>query len=543
MRFCVSISFVLVIMTFALYWQVGEHDFLILDDSFYITQNSHVATGMSGANSIWAFTSLYTGNWHPLTWLSHQLDVQLYGLNPRGHHLANVAYHAGSAVLLFLFLFRFTGALWRSAFVASMFAVHPLHVESVAWVAERKDVLSAFWGFLALFFYSEYAISKKAGIYLLAFASFIVGLMAKPMLVTLPLLMLVLDYWPLKRFDFVSVEFYSPYWPRFKSLVLPLLREKIPFFVCTCLSAAITIIAQNKGGAMPGMADMSVRIRIENSVVAYGKYIFQMLYPHDLAVLYPMPSSFSYLQISASLFALALITSGTLYFRQRRPYLISGWLWFLVTLLPVIGLVKAGSQAMADRYTYIPLTGLFIMIAWGVPEVTRKHRYQKYVFGLLAGLVIGVSTILTWHQLGFWRNDISLYRHALEVTTDNYIMHSNLGVALMNKGEPDAAIQEYGKALAIAPQHVETYNNLGIAFVLKNEPEKAIGTYRTALGIDPNNALTHTNLGSALGNKGELDMAIKEFEEALRINPVLLKAQENLRIALDLRSKQNAIKN
>jgi len=449
-RYVILISMALIIMTLAVYWQTGNHAFLNLDDNVYVTENPHVTTGITVANIIWAFTSVdeITSNWHPVTWLSHMADVQLYGMNPRGHHLTNVFFHTSCTVLLFLLFSRLTGALWQSAFVAAMFAIHPLHVESVAWVAERKDVLSAFFGFLSLLMYAEFTAKRKPALYLLALFSFILGLMSKPMLVTLPAVMLLLDYWPLERYRHEGEEQGLRH---LAGAVMDLVKEKIPFFACSLLSAVVTIYAQRKGGAMHSLDDLPLMIRISNALIAYVKYIGKTVWPSDLAVYYPFPLSLPLWQVIGSLLVLLLLSAAAIRAGRRHPYFAVGWFWFIVTLVPVIGFIQVGTQSMADRYTYIPQTGLFIMAAWGVTELTVNVQYRQAILSLFAAAFIIISAALTWQQLGYWRDNISLFRHTLRVTDNNFVIHFNLGLALANKGYTDAAIEEYIKAFGVNP--------------------------------------------------------------------------------------------
>ncbi len=511
-RFAVLPGLVLAVIALSLYWQVGGHAFINLDDNVYVYDNSHIATGISVSNIAWAFTSLEAANWHPLTWLSHMLDVQLYGLNAGGHHISSVVIHAAAAVLLLLLLYRLTGAVWQSALVAALFALHPMHVESVAWVAERKDVLSAFFWFLTLLLYAGYASTRRRSYYLLTLLSFALGLMAKPMLVTLPLVMLLLDVWPLKRVEGL------PSLNRW-SLWLPLVKEKIPFFVLSLLSAAITIHAQRQGEALKSLDAWGFGLRLENAVIATVRYMELMFWPHDMAVYYPYAFTLPAWKFIGSIAILVTVTALVLWARRRHPYLVAGWLWFLITLAPVIGLVQVGSQAMADRYTYIPYTGLFIMLAWGVPAFTRTWPHRQTLHALLAGVGLSALASVTLQQIGYWRDGIALYGHALQVTSGNSLAHNNLGRVLDRQGDPDAAISEYRKALAINPGYHDAHNNLGLALAGKGDLDGAIGEYLESLTINPNNYQPHFNLAMALDKKGELEAAIGEFQAALAIRP------------------------
>lgn len=539
MRNLVLVSISLIVIILAVYLQAGNHEFLNYDDNVYVTSNPHVANGITGKNIIWAFTSIEAANWHPITWLSHMADVQLYGMNPRGHHFTNVVIHTVSSILLLLLLFRITGSLWQSSFVAALFALHPLHVESVAWVAERKDLLSAFFWFLTLVLYAEYAAKRKPALYILALFSFVLGLMSKPMLVTLPVVMLMIDYWPLNRYrDEVQGQGSRQLIGR----VISLIKEKIPFFACSLCAGIVTIFAQHKGGAMKNFDAIPLLLRIENAPISYVKYIGKAFWPHDLAVLYPIPLSFPLWQVAGSLFILLLVSVATVWARHLHPYLAVGWFWFIVTLIPVIGLIQVGVQSMADRYSYIPLIGLFIMAAWGVSDLAEGLKHRVNILALLAGTVIIASTACTWQQIGYWQDNISLYRHTLQVTTGNYIIHYNLGTALANKGDMDAAIQEFSEALRLNPNCTIAHNNLGLALAKKGNLDAAIQEYREALHLTPDYSDPHNNLGIALANKGNMDAAVQEFQEALRINPNYSDAHDNLKLALAKKRMQDEVR-
>ena len=521
------ICLVLIIVTLAVYLPAGNLQFLDYDDNIYVTNNPHVASGLSGANVVWAFTSVEAANWHPVTWLSHMTDAQLYGLNPRGHHYTNVIIHAISAALLLALLLRITGSLWKSSLVAFLFALHPLHVESVAWVAERKDVLSAFFWFLTLYLYANYVAKPKPARYLLALLSFVLGLMSKPMLVTLPAVLLLLDYWPLERYR----QGERPPETGRPARMAALVKEKIPFFALSLLSGAVTIYAQHQGGAMSTLEAASPQLRLANALTAYVRYLGKTLWPGDLAVFYPYPLAIPLWQVAGSLLVLLLVSAAVVLAGRRRPYLVLGWFWFLVTLVPVIGLLQVGAQSMADRYTYIPAIGLFIMAAWGVPDLLSGLKQAKAVLALLAAVVILASAALSYQQLAYWQDSITLYRHALEVTTDNSMMHLNLGSTLAAKGDIDAAIAEFQESVAINRNNFDAFNNLGLAYSGKGDLDAAIREYQQALLIKPEYPGGHNNLGVAFGKKGNLDAAILEFQEALQINPRFKDAQANLEFA------------
>jgi hypothetical protein len=340
-------------------------------------------------------------NWHPITWISHMMDIQFYGMNPGGHHLTNVFFHTVSSLILFILLFRLTGAQWQSIFVAAMFALHPLHVESVAWIAERKDVLSAFFGFISLFFYSEYVAKQRSSLYFFTLFSFLLSLMSKPMLVTLPVIMLFIDLWPLNRYHAGNVAI--------------LIKEKIPFFVCSLCSGLVTIYAQHNSGAVRAPWEFSYRLRFENALIAYVKYIGKTFWPSDLANFYPFPFYIPSWQIVSSLAILLLLSATAIRTACHHSYFTVGWFWFLITLIPVIGIIQVGGQSMADRYSYIPVIGLFIIVAWGVPDLMKGMRFRQAILASLAGVVLSLSILLTWHQLGYWQDNGSNYRHTEQI--------------------------------------------------------------------------------------------------------------------------------
>jgi protein O-mannosyl-transferase len=504
------------LVTLAVYAQVGDHLFLNFDDPSYVTENPRVMAGITAGNISWAFTSVDAGNWHPVTWLSHLTDVHCFGMNPRGHHLTNAVIHMLSSLLLLLFLFRNTGSLWQSSFVAVLFALHPLHVESVAWVAERKDVLSAFFWFATLILYSRYVEKRQPLWYLFSFLCFVMGLMSKPMLVTLPLIMLLMDYWPFVRYPQGEP---GEEVPGIRGRALALATEKLPFFACSLLSGIITIYAQHKGGAISSLETVPFTLRIENALVAYVRYLIKTVWPSDLAVLYPFSSSLPLWQVTGSLLALILVTVATLRLRYRHPFLTVGWFWFLVTLVPVIGLIQVGSQSMADRYSYLPVTGLFIMAAWGVPVLVGELRYRRPLLFLLAGAAVMACAALTWQQLGYWRDNISLYQHTLKVTSGSYLVHSNLGAAFAEKGNLEEAIHHYRAAIRINPGKFDAHGNLGLALMETGDLDAAVQECRVALRLSPNNPNSHYNLGAALARKGDLNTAIREFRAALLASP------------------------
>jgi tetratricopeptide (TPR) repeat protein len=519
----------LVASVVAVYWQVGNHGFISYDDPGYVTANPRIREGFTLDSLRWAFTSTYFSNWHPLTWLSYMLDYRLFGDNPRGYHLVNVGFHAGNTVLLFVVLRRMTGALWASAFVAALFGIHPVHVESVAWVSERKDVLSAFFWLLAMGAYARYAERPRAQGYFLVLMCFVLGLMAKPMVVTLPFVFLLLDYWPLQRFAVVAG----------RRIALPpwaLLVEKIPFFVLVALSSAITYVAQSSDGAVASLEKFSSSVRLMNAAVSYIEYISKMVWPFALSVRYPHPGHALPLWHALGA-AAALVVTSVLVCRQmrQRPYLVVGWFWYIGTLVPVIGLIQVGEQAMADRYTYVPLIGLFIILAWGAREILGRWRSLQPVLTALAGVLLAVLMVTTWFQVRYWRDSVTLYEHSLAVTSD-YLLHFNLANELRERGDLDAAVAQYAASIRTNPTFAEAYSNAGPILVGQGRVDEAIASYAAALKLKPDLAEAHNNLGILLAQTGRTDEAIVEFSAAVRIKPELTDAQRNLDVARSQRA-------
>jgi len=554
----VLICLVLAVVTLAAFWQVKDHDFINFDDNIYVTNNPDIQTGLSTKSASWAFTAYHAGNWHPLTWLSHMLDVELFKLNPGWHHLTNLFFHIANTLLLFLVLHRMTRGFWQSAFVAAVFALHPLHVESVAWVAERKDVLSTFFWLLTMGAYVFYVERPELKRYLLALLFFALGLMAKPMLVTLPFVLLLLDYWPLGRLEiekpllceYRKSEKTDP--PHVKKLnpkrkgsksedprktekqnfqqpaYLQLVWEKIPFFVLSLASSIITYMAQQKGGAVGTYQSFPLSARIGNALVSYFSYIEKMVWPKDLAVLYPHPGMLPPWQVLGAALFLVLTTFLILWTVRRVPYLTVGWLWYLGTLVPVIGIVQVGVQSMADRYTYVPLIGLFIMIAWGVPDLLKKWPYQRVALGIVSVVILSLLTASTWMQVRYWANSAILYSHALGVTSSNYKVHNNFGNILKEQGKLAEAISHYSEALRINPNYSYAHNNLGLALQDQGKLAEAISHYSAALRINAQYAEAYSNLGTALREQGRFQEAIYYFTEAVLLKPELLKPYINL---------------
>ncbi|MGA1825344.1 MAG: tetratricopeptide repeat protein [bacterium] len=501
-------------------YHVWNHAFINLDDNVYVTENKNVTTGLTLNNLLWSFRTAHAANWHPLTWLSHMLDCQLYGMDAGSHHSTSVLIHIFNSLLLFLIFWKMTGDVWQCGFVATIFALHPLHVESVAWIAERKDVLSAFFWMLTLWSYVRYSEQPDSKKYIITLCLFILGLMAKPMLVTLPFVLLLLDYWPLKRFH------------SFHSFV-----EKIPFFIVSGISSIITFFAQQGGGAVRSLAIYPLSVRIGNALVSYVQYLWKMIFPYHLTVLYPHPGMPPGWKIAGAFLLLVFIFLLAIMTVKKHPYLMIGWLWYIGTLVPVIGLVQVGSQAMADRYTYLPLIGISIIIAWGVPSLIPTWRYKRVVFAAIAAVLFSAFMAVTHLQVGYWKNSITLFKHAIESTTENYQAHHNLGVAFADQKNFDEAIKHYSEALRIHPDFAIAHNNLGNALREQGRDREAIEHYYEALSIDPNHALSHYNLGRALKEQGNISEAIEHYLDALRIQPGFVLAHNNLGNALKEQGK------
>jgi len=521
------IGLLLALVTLLAYWPVACNGFVNYDDQVYVTENRVVQNGLTWAGLKWAFTTGYGGNWHPVTWLSHMLDCEWFGLNAGAHHSVNLLFHTANTVLLFWLLLRLTRELWPSAFVAALFAWHPLHVESVAWVAERKDVLSTCFALLTLLAYARYAQKRlsverrepmaKASVsapdYALALIFFALGLMSKPMLVTLPLVMLLLDYWPLGRI------------PNYKFRILDLKRltlEKWPFFLLTIISCIVTFLAQSRGEAVMTIQQFPLNLRVANALIAYERYLGKTFWPTSLAVLYPLPHHWSWiLAMTAAAFGL-LGGIFWLAWRIRRscPYLLVGWLWFLGTLVPVIGLVQVGSAAMADRYTYFPLVGVFIAVAFGIRYLANRVQFPKAAVASAAALTLAGCLVLTENQLRCWRDSESLFAHTLAATgEDNPSAHINYGVALEQKDRLAEALVQYREAARMAPDSIEAHYNTGNLLDKMGQPEEALPELLKAVQLNPKRSSLRITLGTVLGDLGRSDEAMSQFTEAVRLDP------------------------
>jgi tetratricopeptide (TPR) repeat protein len=532
------IGLFLIFATLFVYGPVRNYEFVNFDDPKYIYKNPHIQAGLTSESIIWSFTTTYAANWHPLTWLSHMVDVELFGMNPSGHHISNIIFHLANTLLLFFILWKMTGKPWRSGLVAGLFALHPLHVESVAWVSERKDVLSTFFFMLTIWEYIYYVNQPNIRRYIIVCIFFALGLMAKPMLVTLPFVLLLLDYWPLNRLKFKGHRLSTPKIPS------SILVEKIPLFILSVASSIVTFMAQKSAGAVGSLDLLPLNARISNALVSYILYIGKMAWPFSLAVFYPHPQVFPTWQIAGSCLLLTSISLLVIWQMKKRFYLFVGWWWYVVTLIPAIGLVQVGRQAMADRYTYIPLIGLFIIITWGANDILAwlfradhqnkfKHlRSFKTISTILILITLLSLSAISRKQVKYWTNSTALYEHALRITSNNYIVHYNLGNVLLSQDKFDKAIDHYKKALHNDPGSSETNNNLGLALAKKKKINAAIKHYFQALRIDPTWHEPHNNLGNVFASQGYLDQAIEHYLEALQLDPEFADAHNNLGLAL-----------
>lgn len=545
------VAVLLAFIVAAVYWRILGYEFLF-DDAQYIQTNVHLHKGLNAEAVKWCFTAFYAANWHPVTWISHMLDCQLFGLDAGRHHVQNLLFHTINTILLFVLLLRLTGSVWKSGFVAALFGVHPLHVESVAWVSERKDVLSAFFGMLTILAYVRYTLSPGIKTYVPILMFFTIGLMAKPMIVTLPFVLLLLDYWPLNRWNFANFPSIIMPKGRIKSLVL----EKIPLFCLSAVSCFITYLAQEAGGTTRVMKSLPLGVRLANALVSYVSYILKAIWPQRLAVFYPHPEdSLPTWEVIISAFVLFCLTVIILRAMREYPYLGVGWLWYLGTLVPVIGLVQVGSQAMADRYTYIPLIGIFILVTWGISDVVGcskakigrcEHGKEKTPLRFLLrssvlpfiGIVALIAFIIaSWVQVGYWRNPITLFGHTVAITKDNFIAHFNLALALAEKERHADAIPHYEVALKLRPTDADAHQALADSLVKDGRADEAVAHYYECLKLRPNDAKVHCILADVLADLGRTDEAIANYREAIRIEPDFAEAYTNLGVLLVSRSR------
>lgn len=534
--------FFLLIASFITYGRILENGFINYDDPTYITENTHIKSGFNSESTKWAFSTFTLFYWHPLTWLSHILDWGLFGANASGHHFVNLILHIGSVLLLFLFLNRTTKAVWPSLFAAAFFALHPLRVESVAWASERKDVLSMFFGMGSIYLYALYVEKSKGSTYIFCLVFFALSLMAKPMTVTLPFVLLLLDYWPLNR--------------RSKGIVL---KEKVPFFVLSGAICTLTFLGQNRFGVVVPLDQWPISGRVFNAVITYVAYIGKTFWPVDLAIFYPFEQTFIVQQIFNYFFFLAVITILVLYYTHQMPFLFVGWFWYLGTLMPMIGLIQVASQSMADRFTYLPSIGIAIILAWGAAFVIHQEKIKKTVLLPLGGAVLAILALLTWKQCGYWQNSTSLFRHTLHVTKKNAQAHNNLGLALFQEGNVYGATYHYSKAINIQPDalgyfnrglayasinHMDqaindftkvidqksdctAYYNRGIAYFKTGDHQKAMADFSHAILLNSDYAEAYNNRGNIYGQLGQYRSAIEDFNKAIISRPCFVQAYNN----------------
>jgi Tfp pilus assembly protein PilF len=526
-RLNISIFLFLILITLFVYLQVVSFEFINYDTDRYVYENHYVMAGLTKKGIGWAFTTLYASNWHPVTWLSHMLDVELFGLKPGFHHFNNVFFHILNTLLLFWILRRTSGDIWKSGLVAALFAIHPLHVQSVAWIAERKDVLSTFFGLLAIGSYLRYVKCPKIGRYLPILIFFVLSLMSKPMLVTLPFVLLLIDCWPLKRLNFKMLSYSDGNESQMPSKVF-LIVEKIPLFLVSAASCMITLSVQQDGGAVGSLALYPLHLRIVNALVSYASYIGKMIWPVNLAVIYPYPGGFPAWQIWAACLMLSGISLLAIKNSKAHPCLLVGWLWYLGTLVPVIGLVQAGSQAMADRYTYVPLIGMFIFLVWGLSDLFWRLRVNQFLIGIITTVLLGTLIAVSWNQVGYWQNSITLFERTIDVTENNYMAHNNLGHRLLELEKTDEALQHFAKSIEINSEFEIAHLNLGLAFSRQGKLNQAIKYYTKALQIKPHYTVAHNNLGNAWYRLDKADKAYEHYVEAIKIDPTYAEAYNNL---------------
>jgi Flp pilus assembly protein TadD len=517
----------LVASVFAVYWQVRDHEFVNYDDLDYVVDNPHVRSGLTWKSVVWVFTHSHASNWHPVTWISHMIDYEIFGRAPRGHHMVSVAFHALNAALLFLALRSMTGAFWRCLIVAALFAVHPLRVESVAWVAERKDLLCGSFFMLTLLAYCRYVKRSTTGGYLLVLAAFAMGLLSKPMLVMLPFVLLLLDVWPLDR------------WRPSSMPPLRILLEKLPMLALAAAAGVITMFSQESAGAFYRIPFAS---RLANAPLACVAYLWKTVWPARLSVFYPHPAdihppgdaTWIWLAVAAAV-ALFAVTCLVVWQHRARPYLVVGWLWFLGSLVPVLGLLQVGRQAYADRYTYLPLIGIYTAVVWGLAEMSARWPACRSVLRIAAPVVLLMFMSLSRSQAAKWRTSITLFEHSLAVTESNILAHYNLGTALLKRGEPTRALPHFEEAVRIAPEFADGHANLGAALLKLGRPVSAAEHLSLALRLQPEDVEAHFNLGHLRMAEGRLDQAARHYGDALHLDPDHVESHTNLGVVYAMR--------
>jgi protein O-mannosyl-transferase len=499
----------LIVASFAAFGRIAGNDFINLDDPGYITDNHIVQSGLNLQNIQWTFTTVVLANWHPLTMISYMLEWNLFGANPTGYHIVSLMLHIGAVIFLFLFLYKSTNHLWPAAFAAALFALHPLRVESVAWVAERKDVLSMFFGMACLWAYSFYCESIKISKYLICLLLFILSLLSKPMMVTLPFLLMLLDFWPFNRWQ-------KAFHDHGKTLyaMKALIYEKIPFFLLALASSIITLWAQNKGGAVSSLKNLPFLDRLGNAIVSYATYLGKMFWPVNLAVFYPYETPLPLLEIVSSAAIIILITFIVLVYIRKLPFLFVGWCWYLGTLLPVIGLVQVGSQAMADRYTYLPSIGIAIMLAWGLPLLLPDKDSNKMILFPTEMIILIAIAFLTWQQCGYWKNTLTINSHALKTTKNNYLAHRYLCATFLNIGNMEDAFYHCNAAIQIIPVYADAHLGRGVCHAKLGRSELALADFREAIRLKPDNADAFNNRAVFYFRKGDKKTGCTDAQKA-----------------------------
>ena len=518
------IAFCLVLASLAVYGPVADYPFINLDDSLYVFENPHIREGLSLKGIRWALTATYASNWHPLTWLSHMTDITLFGMYPGRHHLTNLYLHVLNSLVLFLLLKRIVGGDWKCGMVAILFALHPINVESVVWVAQRKTLICALFWILTVWSYSRYAENPGVGRYMAVLLCFVLGFLAKPAIVSLPIILLFLDHWPLDRYSTGCVLFSIKSRAPMRGLIL----EKIPLFLLAAVGSILTYGAQKSGGAVTTLTVLPLDVRISNAVISYISYLKKTFLPLHLSILYPHPQSIPGWQVAGSALLLGLISFLAVKAVRRHPYVMVCWLWYGVALIPMIGIVQVGVQAMADRYAYIPLIGIFILLVWSMADISSNWGYRKIKLASIAGILIITLIGITRAQVQTWRNSISVFGHALSATTGNYLAHNQMGMALAGLGRIDEALIHYAKAIEINPKFESAHFSVGVALFLKGRFDEAADSFSRALKINPLNPETHNNLGAVRFRQGDINRAIRHFRRALSLDPRFADAHKNL---------------
>jgi tetratricopeptide (TPR) repeat protein len=528
------IPFLLIWLTVIAFWQVRHNDFINLDDRVYVTNNAHVKEGLTFKSVYWAFTSTQNGQWNPVACLSHLLDYTLFGLNAGGHHVTNLLFHIINSLLLFFLLRRMTATLWQSGFVAAIFALHPLHVESVAWIAERRDVLHAFFFLLTIWSYINYLEKPQRGRHISVLLCFVLAVMSKPMAVTLPFTLLLLDYWPLDRVrigekDNMPEPFTAPFPKtiRHNVPISTLVIEKVSLFSVAVVISLFTLFSAWGVKSLSSLETLPLTVRIENATVSYIEYILKTIWPKSLAVLYPHPMTIPVWKVVCSTLLLLTITILVTLGTRKHPYLIVGWLWYLITLLPVIGLLQAGIQSMADRFMYMPMIGLLMMAIYGISDMCKRWSYKRWALAVLGVLLLISLIVTTRAQVKLWRNSEALFRHTIQVTNNNYLIYNYLGAELLIQGRHQEALIHFNRSLEINPSYADAHCNLGVLLLRQGKYREAISPLHAALQIKPEHVEALTNLGIILSKYGKVKEAMHLFSEAMRINPKFEEAYFN----------------